>query len=587
MFIGLIAIVWWIFGLTKRVDKLEGALRAQQMPIQAPVVSQTLPAGATEVMAAPVKPENISPQETLPEDGWIEKFANWAKEDWLLKLGALLLLIGFGWLATFAVINNWIGEIGRITLGIMAGSLLILLGWWRIQRYIHQGSIFLVLGSTIVLLTVFAARELYGFFTPASSLGIMFLSVVFVALASVRYRIFSLALLSLLLAGIVPLLTNSSGSNEIGLFSYLFIVTLGAIWIVAVTGWRSLTTAALLLVALYSAPYLVGVSIFGRNQDIVLLFSFAFAALFFITHTLGILKAKGREILFDLATACGNGLFVLAWIMTGVPQEWQSLSIAAWILVFAVGAFAVFLLTNRKEPFYIYGGVSVAMLAAATAAELKGAPLVIAYSIESGIIVLLVHTLLRDIRVALRSSFVFLGPVLLSFESMVSPAWRQGIFHEHFAALFVLTATILSLGLYFFLQAQGKEKDGEAKVWVILLLVSGSVYAYILLWLSMHAAFGKDYIAVLVSLLVYTVIGLITYFKGGISNSKALRFYGGILLGFVVGRLLLVDVWTMELSWRIITFFAVGALLMSTAFLGRKKREPITPDPINQKQENI
>ncbi len=117
-----------------------------------------------------------------------ERFAAWIKEDWLLKLGALLLLIGFGWLATYAFLNNWIGPMGRIALGIIAGALFILLGWWRIQKYLHQGGVFLVLGSTTILLTTFAARQVYDFFTPFSALAIMFLSTAFVALASVKYR---------------------------------------------------------------------------------------------------------------------------------------------------------------------------------------------------------------------------------------------------------------------------------------------------------------------------------------------------------------------------------------------------------------
>ncbi|MBI5222523.1 MAG: DUF2339 domain-containing protein [Candidatus Magasanikbacteria bacterium] len=117
-----------------------------------------------------------------------------------------------------------------------AGALFILLGWWRIKKYVHQGGVFLVLGSTTVLLTIFAAREIYDFFTPLSALIVMFLSTAFVALASIRYNNRVLALASLILASIAPLLTNAPTTDYVGLFSYLFVVTLGAIWIVALTG---------------------------------------------------------------------------------------------------------------------------------------------------------------------------------------------------------------------------------------------------------------------------------------------------------------------------------------------------------------
>jgi len=73
-------------------------------------------------------------------------------------------------------------------------------------------------------------------------------------------------------------------------------------------------------------------------------------------------------------------------------------------------------------------------------------------------------------------------------------------------------------------------------------------------------------------LVIYTIIGLITYIYGKTNEYKIVILYGGVLLGFVVVRLLFIEVWDMELTGRIITFFLVGALLISTAFLGRKKK---------------
>src|SRR3989338_7209454 len=121
-----------------------------------------------------------------------------------------------------------------------------------IKEYLNQGGVFLVLGSTTILLTIFAAREIYGFFTPFSALSVMFLSTAFVAFVSVMYKSRSLAIASLVLAGIAPLLTDAPSTNYVQLFSYLFVVILGAIWIVALTGRRELTTVALLLIAVYS-----------------------------------------------------------------------------------------------------------------------------------------------------------------------------------------------------------------------------------------------------------------------------------------------------------------------------------------------
>lgn len=562
-FIGGLIILLLVLNIHSRVQKLEQSIKSgapqripessyhpqpQQFETQQPAISVSL--------------------QTEPTS--FDKLIDWLKEDWLLKLGALLLLIGFGWLTTYAFLNNWIGPMGRIAIGIIAGTLFMVLGWWRIKKYTHQGGIFLVLGSTTILLTLFAAREMYHFFTPLSALVVMFLSTAFVALASVKFNSRSLALVSLILAGVAPLLTNAPSPNYVGLFSYLFVITLGAIWIVALTGMRELTTAALLLVTFYSLPHIL----FSTSADTgtLLLFAYAFTAVFFLTNTAGILKLKDKEIIPDLATAAGNGLFLLAWIMTAAPDEWKSLIIAAWMVVFAVGAFLLFKITQRREPFYVYAGIGIAMLAAATSAELNGATLTIAYTIESGIIALITYLVLRDIKIAERISLLLVGPIILSIGSITSRAWATSVIHKDFFVLMVVALTLLGLGL-FFLRRTREVEDKEPQQLNTTLLIVGSLYAYTLVWLSLQAGLQNDNTAVMISLVVYTIIGLISYFYGLANEKKGLQLYGGALVGFVVGRLFLVDIWKMELAGRIVTFFLIGALLVSTAFLGKKKRE--------------
>lgn len=503
-----------------------------------------------------------------------ERFANWLKEDWLLKLGAFLLLIGFGWLTSYAFLNNWIGPMGRIVVGIIAGALFIMLGYWRIKNYLTQGGVFLVLGSTTILLTVFAARTVYGFFTPLSALVVMFLSTVFVALASVKYNSHALSLLSLILAGVAPLLTKSPDTDHVGLFAYLLVVILGAIWVVVLTGQRSLTLASLIIVFAYSVPHLLMPGSFPlADNQILLLFAYAFATIFFLTNMVGFIKLSDKKVTSDLITAAGNGLFLLSWIMAVVAEQWRSLIIVAWLLVFTIGAFFVFRLTQRREGFYVNAGVGIVMLAAATSAELAGATLTIAYTIECGIITLITYLLLRKAEVVKRISLLFIGPVILSFPSIVSFYWQRGemIFNAHFFVLLVLGLTLLGLGTFFWGRFRQSGDQALGRLGSTLLII-GSVYAYVLLWLSLKAGLANDYTAVIISLVVYTMIGLIAYIYGLSIGRRGLTIYGGTLVGFVVGRLLLVDVWKMALSYRIITFFLIGALLISTAFLGKKKQ---------------
>ena len=568
LIVGGIILLSQLQSLRARVANLERQLQGRpSQPTSVPLASSPAPASA-----APVASQPIPVQRTPLGSGTTsaDRFINWIKDDWLLKLGAFLLLVGLSWLATYAFLNNWIGPMGRIALGLVAGTFFLALGTWRIRKFRHQGGIFLVLGSTTILVTIYAAREVYDFFTPGSALAVMFLSTAFVAFASVKHNSRSLALSSIILAGIAPVLTNSPTSDLVALFAYLLVVTIGAIWIVTLTGRRELTIAALALVTIYSLPTWFGA--YTPDLDKLLLLSFAFASLFFITNSIGIIKSKAGKSVADLITAGGNGLFLLVWILTAAADEWKSLFICVWMIVFVVGAFLISRATGRQSPFYVYAAVGIAMLAGATACELHGADRTIAYTIECVLISLAAFYLRRDVRLAQRLSLLLLVPIGLSMRSIETYPWHETVVNRDFFVLAILALTLAGLGLFFRRFDKSTEK-GSAHFNTALIVV-GTIYAYALLWLALHAGLESPDTAVTTALFIYTIIGLFTYIHGRARTKKPFIVYGGLLLGFVVLRLLTVDVWKMELSGRIITFLLVGAFLMSTAFLVRKKQAP-------------
>src|SRR3989344_8076346 len=109
--IGLAVLLVMVINLRGRVTELEKKMRQSgpqpapgappaaasagtPAPVGAPAITASSPA-APIVPAAPIESEN--------------RFLAWLKENWLLKLRALLLLIGFGWLVSYAFLNNWIG----------------------------------------------------------------------------------------------------------------------------------------------------------------------------------------------------------------------------------------------------------------------------------------------------------------------------------------------------------------------------------------------------------------------------------------------------------------------------------------------
>lgn len=564
------------FNLRGRINRLEkDVAEFRGGATVAHGVSASQPTHAVSAQASPSPEELLSviregKVSTTPRGpSWDEAFIAWVKEDWLLKLGAFIVLIGFGWFVSYAFAHNWIDAFGRITLGMILGIGILGFGWFRMHTRAMQGSVFLGLGAMVVLISAFSASYVYHLIPSRASLAIMLLTSAFIALASVRFKVMSLAVTSIIIASLAPsmLLLNATPSY-VELFVYLFAVVFGTVWIVSLTGWRSLTGVALVMFLMYSIPH------FGMatsESGTLLMIAYAFALLFFITNTIGILKIRDGDIQADAITAVGNGILLLAWILTRAPEEWKSLIIVGWMVLFIVVAFAIFAVTKRREPFFVYAGVGVAMLATATAAELNGAELTIAYIIESAIIPLVAYGIMRDRNIAKGLTLLTAGPAFLSLQSIFAN-WRQEIPFDHFFVLLLMSATLLLLGVFFLFIHKDGENDGTAQT----LFVGGSVYAYILLWLSLHAAMADKDMATMISLVIYTIIGLAVYAYGRIHEIKGLHYYGGVLLAFTVGHLLLIDVWSMELSGRIITFFFVGTLLMMTAFIGRKKHPTVT-----------
>ncbi len=575
MFTLIILVVGIIFyrSLSQRISKLESSVRSLNkgalQPVASGIQNIVMPEKVdSEVRAMPVaQPSSVS-LNISEEESLFDRFTSWLKEDWPLKSGILLLIIGFGWFATYAFAHNWIGPMGRITLGIVAGALFLALGNWRIKNFLHQGGAFLVLGSTVILLTTFAAREVYDFFTPITALAIMFMSTAFVAFVSVRHNNRALALTSLVLAGIAPFLTNSPTNDYVLIFTYLFVVVVGAIWITILTNRRELTTAALILFVLYSLPHLAGSTM--ADKGTLLIFAYAFASLFFITNISSLIKSKTEEIFPDIITAGGNGLILLAWILSASQDEWKSLIISTWMIVFLAGSYLIYKFNNKKDAFYIYAGLSVIMLITATSAELSGASLTIAYTIESLMLTLVTYFALKDLHISSRVSLLIIGPIILSIGSIASRAWLTSTFNKDFFVLFILGAVLFFLGFFFW--QKGKENQNkEASDVGQAFLVIGSLYAYILIWKVLHSALEVAELATIISLVIYTLVGIAFYFYGKIKEVNLLRAYGGIILGCVIIRLFIIDIWQMELAGRIVTFFLLGTLLVSTAFIGKKQ----------------
>lgn len=554
----IVAMVIYLLFLTKRVTALETLLKQKELntplpPIPPPVLSP---------IAIPPTYPSITPQfrpQMTPIPPAESPFITWLKKDFLMKVGAMLLLLAMGWFVSYAFANNWIGPVGRIFLGLCLGAIFMGGGVWRIRRYVQQGALFVALGSGIVLVTMYTARNLYNFFTPATALLMMFASVAFAAFISVRIKSQNLALAALVLGLIAPFLTNSPDPNELGLFAYVTVIIMGTIWVVALLQADILLLVAYVLVTLFSMPFVF----MGEGTVISLLFGFLFTTLFFVANLKSILHRNDNETHpVNLIIAAGTGLYVASWIQTKI-HLWQGVIYIAWAAIFCMGAYLVWSRTKKIVPVYVYGAVAIGLLGAATAAFFSGPVLVIAYTLEVAALVIVAGRMIESEWAVERVSFLYAAPLVLSLEHIFSSDWATGFMHEHLVVLLVLASCLIGSGATLLLLSAKPKREVGA-----VLMAIGGLYVLVLVWLISHVTLPLD-IATMTSLFVYTGIGLMLYIRGVSVKSNNIKIFGGGLLGFVVLRLLIVDVWQMALTGRITTFFVIGVLLISTAFVGK------------------
>jgi uncharacterized membrane protein len=488
-------------------------------------------------------------------------FVDWLKQDTLVKIGALLLLMSLAWFVTYAFANNWIGPVGRILIGLLFGVSILIFGTVRIRLYGSQGAIFTVVGSTIVIMTTSAAQYVYSMFPPTSALLIMFTMVVYVAFVSLQYERASLAYASLITALLAPFIINSHSGDALLLMLYLLLVVVGTLWVVWRLRAEKITLMALVGVIMYTA------AVYGLDTGVALIFSFLFTGIFFITNIVSLIRRYTDWVSpIHITTALVTGLYLITSVISLSPAEWISTYLLVWALVFAYGSYVVFVRTLNKVPFYIYSATSLILLGTATAYELSGAWLTIMLTVEVLVMVMLMARVAKEHKYLNLATALFIVPGIYTLEHIGSYAWNNGLPMDDLIALVIFTAALVLVGIERSRVVDNQDDSHLLESGQRVLYSFAGIYTFVIIWLCFHSIFS-DTTATMFALIIYSITGLLLYITGKMQLDSSIKTAGIVTLSFVVLRLLVVDVWSLEMTGRIITFLIIGLLFMSTAFL--------------------
>ena len=160
---------------------------------------------------------------------------------WLNRVGILAVLAGVAYFLKLAFDNHWIGESGRIVIGLLAGSGLIV---WseRFRSRGHKAFSYSLkaLGIGTLYLSLWAAFQLYQLIPSA----VAFVAMIVVTAATITFSLTQnsqlLAAFALLGGFSTPLLVSTGQNHEVVLLTYVAILDLSILVMVWRRPWRRL-----------------------------------------------------------------------------------------------------------------------------------------------------------------------------------------------------------------------------------------------------------------------------------------------------------------------------------------------------------
>lgn len=233
--------------LRERVEHLEHQVRLLRHSVAPPTEPPPTSVAEEPTEVAEI-PEAISvepaPKVQRPNADTLESWIGRQGFGWA---AVILLLFATAFFLKYAFENRWIGELGRVSLGILAGAGLCLAGW----RYHRQGwrlfSQMLTAGGVVLLyLATFGAFGYYHLIPRGPAAFFLILLVVETGALAIRYEAPAIAIMAVVGALLNPLLLHNDRDQYRSLFPYLLVLDGGVVALALFRPWRGLATLALL-----------------------------------------------------------------------------------------------------------------------------------------------------------------------------------------------------------------------------------------------------------------------------------------------------------------------------------------------------
>ena len=297
---------------TAAVPELKSEPLSDPFPVRPPVRQPVVPA----------KPQPSFFRRFMAENPDLEKFIG---ENLINKIGIAILVAGIGYFVKFAIDQQWINEIGRVLIGVLAGGLLIGLAH-RIRRTFGAFSSVLVAGGLSVLyFTIAIAFSDYKIFSQTAAFGLMVVITGFAILLAIAYNRVELAVMSLIGGFATPFMVSTGQGNYVVLLSYLLILDVGMLVLAYFKKWTIVHVVAYACTVLLYGSWLGLYVLDAPNAPYsgALTFATLFYVVFMAMNLIYNLKAGTKFSALEISLLLSNTAFYYTagmLILTNVQQ---------------------------------------------------------------------------------------------------------------------------------------------------------------------------------------------------------------------------------------------------------------------------
>jgi Predicted membrane protein (DUF2339) len=483
------------------------------------------------------------------------------QENFLIKLGSLFMIIGFGWFMTLAITNNWISPSLQILIALLIGLGVTAVGLNMNSKNSQTSSnqVFILTGTIINVLGFFAAHNIYNLITVETAVLAMIANIIIIgALACIKnYK--SLAFAFQIGLFFVPFLVGIQSNNFLlsGIVGLLIAgLSLGVnYW----KSWSSFNTSGIVLSAMFGISYAVTNSIW---------LSLLFVAVWFGCNFVTINKS-GKINSLDIANIGLGSVFSIGIILSlpldsvtrsfvligyGLLTSLITITLAQKSLLKKLG------LVNLLASMFAFGIASLLFFGFGSIIGVLMVGILIligSYSLEImefGMVTRRFVSSLNLLIIPLGAVFLIFNPNRLSLDNptLFNATLLAGVY----AILLFANMVVFNVSKF------------QDKVFGSIYMVLGGLASMSLVW-NLANLLLKNYGNGL-ALFVFAFFGIAFLYNKAFSSQVIFKYASWFLIGFVIFRLFFVELWLMELPVRIGAFVAIGAMFLATAFIKKK-----------------